>query len=127
MRETGAVKARKLILNGTSDDVERLEKLCERLAPAEFAAGGRLRALAVELARREELEVPAVAYEDESLELEVVVTSDRFRDPVSIGRDKTGDRCQVSWQRWADIGDDAAVEKPAEMIAAISGTCVATR
>ncbi len=118
---------RKLILNGAPDDGERLEKFCQRLAPAEFAAGGRLRALAVELAQRDELEVAAVAYEDESLELEIVVTGDRFREPVSIGRDKTGDRCQVSWQRWADIGGDAAVEKTAGMIAVISGTCAATR
>lgn len=117
----------KLILIGTPDDAERLEKFCQRLAPTEFAAGGRLRALAVELARRDELEVAAVAYEDESLELEVVVTGDRFREPVSIDRDKTGDRCQVSWQRWADIGDGASVEKTAEMIAVISGTCAATR
>ena len=70
-----------------------------------------MRALAVELARRDELEVAAVAYEDKLLELEVVVIGDRFREPVSIDRDKTGDRCQVSWQRWADIGDDAAAEK----------------
>jgi hypothetical protein len=106
------VKVRKLILNGTPDDAGRLEKFCQRLAPAQFAAGGRLRALAVELARRDELEVSTLAYEDESLELEVVITGDRFREPVSIGRDKTGDRCQVSWQLWADIGDDAGVEKP---------------
>lgn len=118
---------RRLILNGAPDDAGRLAKFCQRLAPAEFAAGGRLRALAVELAQRDELEVAAVAYEDESLELEIVATGDRFREPVSIGRDKTGDRCQVSWQRWADIGDDAAVEKPAGMIAVISGTCAATR
>jgi hypothetical protein len=53
VRETGAVKVRKLILNGTPEDVER--------------------------------------------------------------------------QRWADIGDDVAVEKTAEMIAVISGTCATTR
>ena len=38
-----------------------------------------VRALAVELAKREELEVSAVAYEDESLELEVILAGDRFR------------------------------------------------
>jgi hypothetical protein len=69
-------------------------------------------ALAVELARREELEVAAVAYEDESLELEVVLAGDRFREPVTIDRDGTGRRCQMSWQGWADIGDDTAMERP---------------
>ena len=66
------MKVHKLTLNGRPDDGARLDEFCERLATAEFAAGARLRALAVELARREELEVSAVAYEDESLELEVV-------------------------------------------------------
>ena len=116
----------KLILNGMPDDAGRLEWFCQRLSLAESAGSGRLRALAVELARRQELDVSAIAYEDEMLEIEVVVAGDRFREPVSISRDRTGDRCQVSWQRWADIGDDAAVGQTVLMIAAISGTCAAT-
>jgi hypothetical protein len=120
------VNVRKLILNGTPDDAGRLEWFCQRLSPVEFAGSGRLRALAVELARRQELEVSAIAYEDEMLEIEVVIAGDRFREPVTINRDKTGDRCQVSWQRWVDIGDDAAMEKTVRMIAAISATCAAT-
>jgi hypothetical protein len=48
----------------------RLEEFCQLLAGTEHAAGARLRALAVELARLGDLEVAAVAYEDESLELE---------------------------------------------------------
>jgi hypothetical protein len=84
-----------------------------------------LRALAVELARQQELDVSAIAYGDEMLEIEVAVAGDRFGEPVSISRDRTGDRCQVSWQRWADIGDDAAVGQTVLMIAAISGTCAA--
>ena len=43
------MKVHKLILNGTPDDGARLDDFCERLAAAEFAAGARLRALAVEL------------------------------------------------------------------------------
>ena len=121
------MKVHKLILNGTPDDGARLDEFCERLAATEFAAGARLRALAVELAKREELEVAAVAYEDESLELEVVVIGDRFREPVTIDRDETGDRCQVSWQRWADIADDAAMEKTAQMIVAVTVSCAASR
>jgi hypothetical protein len=119
------VTVHKLVLNGTPDDTGQLEKFSQRLSPIEIAGTGRLRVLAVELARRQELDVSAIAYEDEMLEIEVVVAGDRFPEPVSISRDKTGDRCQVSWQRWADIGDDAAVGQTVLMIAAISGTCAA--
>ena len=121
------MKIHKLVLNGKPDDGALLDEFCERLAASEFAASARLRALAVELARREELEVSAVAYEDESLELEVVLASDRFREPVSINRDGTGVRCQVSWERWADIADNTAVGKTAQMIVAVTVSCVASR
>ena len=121
------MKFHKLTLNGTPDDGARLDEFCERLAATEFAAGARLRALAVELAKRGELEVSAVAYEDESLDLEVVLAGDRFREPVSIDRDGTGGRCQVSWERWADIADDAAMEKAAQMIVAVTVSCAASR
>lgn len=121
------MKVHKLTLNGTTDDDARLDEFCERLTPTEFAAGARLRALAVELAKREELEVSAVAYEDESLELEVVLVGDQFREPVTIDRDSTGGRCQVSWERWADITDDSAMEKTAQMIVAVTVSCAASR
>jgi hypothetical protein len=121
------MKVRKLIRNGRPDEGARLDEFFERLTPTEFAAGARLRALAVELARREELEVSAVAYEDESLELEVILASDRFREPVTIDRDGTGGRWQVSWERWADIADDTAIEKAAQMIAAVTVGCAASR
>lgn len=121
------MKVRKLILNGRPDEGARLDEFCERLTPTEFAAGARLRALAVELAKREELEVSAVAYEDESLELEVILAGDRFREPVTIDRDGTGGCCQVSWERWADIADDIAIEKAAQMIAAVAVGCAASR
>ena len=121
------MKVHKLILNGMADDGARLDDFCERLAAAEFAAGTRLRALAVELARREELEVAAVAYEDESLELEVVLAGGRFGEPVTIDRDATGGRCQVSWERWADIADNTAIEKTAQMIVAVTVGCAASR
>jgi hypothetical protein len=127
MQERSAMKVHKLTLNGTADDGARLDEFCERLAPTEFAAGARLRALAVELARREELEVSAVAYEDESLELEVVLAGDRFRERVTIDRDSTGGRCQMSWERWADMADDSAIEKTAQMIVAVTVSCAASR
>ena len=128
------MKTHRLILNGTPEDAERLERFCQRLSAAEFGASGRLRALAAKLARQQELEVSVTAfeqvsvitYEDEALEIEIVIAGDRFREQVTVNRDKTGDQCQVSWQRWADIGNDAAMEKTARMIAAISATCAAT-
>ena len=43
------MKVRKLILNGMPGDGARLDDFCVRLAAAEFGAGARLRALAVEL------------------------------------------------------------------------------
>ena len=121
------MKVRKLVLAGTPDDRGRLEEFCQLLAGTEHAAGARLRALAVELARLGGLEVAAVAYEDESLELEVVLAGDPLREPVSIGRDKTGGHCQLSWERWAAIGEDAALEKTAQMIAAVTASCAASR
>ncbi len=84
------MKVHKLVLNGRPDDGGRLDEFCGRLTARELDAGARLRALAVELARREELAVTAVAYEDESLELEVVLAGDPLREPVTIDRDSTG-------------------------------------
>jgi len=65
----------------------------------------------VELARQEELEVTAVAHEDEWFEIEVMVAGERPGDPVSIDWDGTGSGCQPSWERWAAIGDDAVMER----------------
>ena len=121
------MKAHKLPLNGRPDDGPLLDAFCERLTAREFDAGARLRALAVELARREELVVTAVAYADESLELEVALAADRFRELVTIDRDSTGRGCQLSWERWAEISDDAAAEKTAQMILAVVVSCAASR
>jgi hypothetical protein len=95
------VTVHKLVLNGTPDDTGQLEKFSQRLSPIEIAGTGRLRVLAVELARRQELDVSAIAYEDEMLEIEVVAAGDRLPEPVSISRDKTGiaARCHGSGGR----------------------------
>jgi len=95
------MKAHKLTLDGRPEDGARLDEFCERLAAREFEAGARLRALAVDLATREELVVTAVAYADESLELEVALAGDRFREVVTIDRDSTGGavRCRGSGGR----------------------------
>lgn len=121
------MKSHKLMLTGQPDDGERLDEFCRRLAARDFAAGIRLRALAVQLARREELAVSAVAYEDQSLELEVALAGDRPGEPVTIDRDSTGRGCQMSWERWADIEDDAAMEKAAQMVASVVVSCAASR
>ena len=46
---------------------------------------------------------------------------------MTIDRDATGERCQVSWERWADIADDAAIEKAAQMIVAVTVGCATSR
>ena len=111
--------AHKLVLKGGTDDLVRLEQISLRVAPAEYEAGARLRALAVELAKRPELAVSAVAYQDESLELEVLLTSEPARDPVMIGRDSTGDHCQVSWDWWTGINDEPGIERTTQMLVAV--------
>src|SRR5215471_5771526 len=97
------MKARKLTLTGEPDDGARLDDFCERLAAREFEAGARLR------------------------ELEVALAADRSRDTVTIDRDSTGRGCQISWERWADMADDATMEKTAPMISAIVVSCAVSR
>lgn len=120
------MKIDRLVLNGQPDDLGRLEEFCSRLTAREYEAGARLRTLAVKLARREELEVTAVAHEDEWFEIEVIVAGERPGVPVSIDRDGTGSGCQLSWDRWAAIDDDAVMEKTAQMIAAVVVGCAAS-
>jgi hypothetical protein len=81
-----------------------------------------LRVLAVELARRDELEVAAVAYDDDSLELEVVLAAHRFCEPVTISRDRRGDRCRVILEWWTDVQDDARIESAVDIVAALAVT-----
>ena len=56
-----------------------------------------------------------------------MLAGDRFRELVTIDRDSTGRGCQMSWVRWADIEDDAAIEKAAQMIVSIVVSCAASR
>jgi len=109
----------KLILNGGTDDLVRLEQFARRVLSAEYAVGARLRVLAVELAKRPELAVSAVAYQDESLELEVLLTTDLSVEPARIGRDSTGDHCQVSWDWWTGIKDEAGIGRTTQMVVAV--------
>jgi len=56
-----------------------------------------------------------------------MVAGDRFREPVTIDRDGTGRGCQLSWQRRANIEDEATMEKTAQTIASIVVSSAASR
>jgi hypothetical protein len=58
-------------------------------------------------------------YDDESQELEVVLSGDPHCDALMIDRDKVGDHCQMTWDRWLDIRNDAEIGKAAHFIAAV--------
>ncbi len=109
--------ARKDVLSGTSDEVTaRLEELSRGLAFHEYLTGTRLRSLAVELAKRPDLRVSLITYENESQELEVVLSDCPERDPVLIDRNGVGDQCQVTCDRWLRIGTEPEIESAAGLI-----------
>ncbi len=115
---------RKDLLSGTPEDVARkIEDLSCGLALHEYVAGTRLRGLAVELAKRANLQVSLVTYEDQSQELEVLLAGDPCRDAIMIDRDNAGDLCQLTWDRWLAIRNDYEIEKTADLIAATLGLC----
>ena len=97
---------------------ERMEELAGELAPEDNAAGKRLRAVAVELVRRG-LEVTVVDYRDASQELEAVLPQARHLGPVLVDRDASGAGCQLAWEQWADIADEAGASRAADMVAAL--------
>ncbi len=118
------------LLSGTPEKVSaRLEELSRDLTNHEYLAGTRLRMLAVELAQRPNLRVSLVTYRnesrelEESQELEVVFTDDPHCEPVMIDRDHTGERCQITWDRWLPIRYDTDVETAADLVASILNTC----
>ena len=96
----------------------QFEELASRLAPQDKAAGERLRAVAVELTRRG-LEVTVAGYHDASWELEVVRPQARHLGPVTVNRDADGTGCQLAWEQWADITDDAGASRAADIAAAL--------
>jgi len=97
---------------------EQLEDLAIRLSPRDYAACARLRAVAEELVRRG-LEVTAVDYQDGSQELEVVHPQARHAGLVTVDRDASGTGCQLSWEEWVDVADEAAVARAADTVAAL--------
>jgi hypothetical protein len=114
-----AQRVHKTLLRPGPDDARaQLEELALRHAPGEYAAGERLRAVAAELVSRG-LEVTAVDYQDGSQELEVVLPPARQAGPVTVDRDGTGQGCQLSWEEWADIADEAGVRRAADIVDAV--------
>ena len=97
---------------------EQLEDLAIRLSPRDYAACARLRAVAEELVGRG-LEVTAVDYQDGSQELEVVHPQARHVGPVTVDRDAGGTGCQLSWEEWVDVGDEAGIGRAADTVTAL--------
>jgi hypothetical protein len=97
---------------------EQLEELASGLTPDEHAAGERLRAVAAEMVRRG-LEVTTVDYQDGALELEVILPQARQLGPVRVNRDARGQGCQLSWEDWVDIADEAGAGHAAGVAAAV--------
>lgn len=114
-----AQRVYKTLLKAAPDDARaQLEELALRHESGEYAAGERLRAVAAELVARG-LEVTAVDYRDGSQELEVVLPSARQVGPVTVDRDGSGQGCQLSWEEWADIADEAGVRRAADIVDAV--------
>jgi hypothetical protein len=101
-----------------ADARAQLEELALRHEPGEYAAGERLRAVAAELVSRG-LEVTAVDYQDGPQELEVVFALARQAGPVTVDRDGSGQGCQLSWEEWVDIADEAGVRRAADIVDAV--------
>jgi hypothetical protein len=113
-----------------SSDPEQAREQVEAIArafspPYEYEPGKQLRSLAVELVKQEGLGVRFVSHEDGSQELEVFLASDPERETAIITRTKDGNRCQITWERWADIRDDLKIRNEASVVAAVmnGGTC----
>ena len=87
-------QVQKAPLTGSPDDIrKKLEELSRGLAPQEYSAGERFRALVVELARHADIQMWVLTYWDESQELEVTLSGDPHCDAIIINHDKLGSNC----------------------------------
>lgn len=112
-------KVHKTLLEEVPEDARaQLDELARRLDSEEFAAGERLRAMAAELVRCG-LEVTAVDYQDGSQELEAVLPQARHLGSVTVDRNGSGNGCQLSWEEWVDIADEAGARRAAAMVRAL--------
>lgn len=109
----------KTILSRSPDDIRRtVDELALDQEPHEYQAGTRLRELTVSLAMQPGFSVSVISYEDGSQELEVVLTDHPGCDPIVIGQDQNGGRCQVSWDLWLPIDDQPGIETIVNLIGA---------
>ena len=115
------ITAHKRLLSGTPDEVRAtVEHLDCDQDHLEYLAGTWLRELAVELAGCDGLIVSAVSYDDMAgYELEVTLVSAPHHDPIVIGRSRTGERCQVTLERWLPIDGEPGIEDAVNAIHAI--------
>jgi hypothetical protein len=113
------ITANRRLLSGTPDEVraavEHQRGDCDR-EHLKYLAGTWLR----ELAARDGLIVSAVSYDDMAgYELEVTLVSAPHHDPIVIGRSRTGERCQVTLERWLPIDGEPGIEDAVNAIRAI--------
>ena len=113
--------ANKRLLSGTADEVRAIvEHLDCDQDHLEYLAGTWLRELAVELAGCDGLIVSAVSYDDMAgYELEASLVSAPHHDSIVIGRSRTGERCQVTLERWLPIDGEPVIEDALNAIRAI--------
>ena len=114
------MRATKDALSGTPDKVSaRLEELSRNLAQHDYAAGTRLRMLAVELTKRPNLRVSLVTYNDESpnvggsQELEVVCPDDPHCEPMLI------DTVARALSSWPSLALNVKLSEPLKPIAGV--------
>ena len=111
----------KQLLHGTHDDVRAaVEALARGQEHLEYLAGTWLRELAIELAACDGLTVSAVRYDDMAgYELEVTLARTPHLDPIVIGRNRTGDHCQITLERWLAINGGPRIKDAVALIHAI--------
>ena len=115
------ITVNKQLLSGTPDDVRaRVEYLARDQDHLEYLAGTWLRELAVTLAACDGMTVSAVTYDDTAgFELEVTLVSVPYHDPIVIGRSRSGDRCQITLERWLPIDGEPGIKHAVNTIHAI--------
>ena len=107
------ITARKTQLCGTPNTIRKtLNELCADINPREVTAGTQLRVLATELAQRDDVMVSVVTYENQWMEIEVLLSAAPALAPVVIDLGKLGDQCLVSWERWLNIDKDSSPGEP---------------
>jgi hypothetical protein len=115
------ITVNKKLLSGTHEEVRAtVEYLARDLDHREYLAGTWLRELAVELAGCDGMSVSAVSYDDTAgHELEVTLASAPHHEPIVVGRNWSGERCQITLERWLPISDGPGIKDAVGTIHAI--------